>query len=153
MIFLYESAIIEANYLDIWKFITDVKLFDKLSSGLLKNIECKGSLNEIGSYVKLYHGQFNKTIFLKVVSFEMSSKKKCWSYALESIGSNHGNIPLLNQFNVFIINQKKSQISFLHKFSFNSDPKFRKEFEIKKKEIFIKLLKLIKESQKENNTK
>lgn len=148
---LYESSIIEANYLDIWKFITDVKIFPSVSSGLLKNIELKGPLNEIGSFVKFYDSKINKTVFLKVVSYDMSQQKKCWTFSLETIGTNITSIPKLTEFKIFIINHKKSQLSILHKFSFNSNQEYRKEFEINKKNIFIKLIKLIEESKKENN--
>ena len=53
-IIIYESCIINANYLQIWKLITDMKILSKLSLGITTNMEYKGSINEIGSFIKYF---------------------------------------------------------------------------------------------------
>lgn len=148
-IILYDSCIINENYLEIWNLISNLKNYSHLLSDYISNIEFKGTFNEIGSFIKFFNPKLKKTIFLKVIVYDISDKKKCWKYSLESIGTDIINVPMISEIKLVIINKEKVQISFLHKFSDNSDPEFIKEFDINKKDIFKRIIKIIEERQNE----
>ena len=149
-IIIYESCIINANYLQIWKLITDMKILSKLSLGITTNMEYKGSINEIGSFIKYFDTSLNKTVFLKITGYKISNQKKCWIFRLEAIGTNIVNIAKLIEVKLVIINSNKSQVSFIHVFPYNSEPEFIKEFSVNKKNMFNNIIKYIVQIKKKN---
>ena len=77
----------------------------------------------------------------------MPKKRKNWIYKLEAIGINVINIPIYIENKVTIIDENKTQLSLLHKFSYNTDQKFLKFFSINKKEIMKKYIKILENTK------
>ena len=145
-IILYESCIINQNHLKIWNNITDFKKLPQITSMSYKNIEYKGQINEVGSFIKYYDENLKKNIFLKIVGYEMSEQKKVSLCRLESIGSYNNNTAKMIEISIIKINNNKAQLSLLHKFSYNSSPDYIKQFEIKKREFLKQIIKYIEEN-------
>ena len=78
----------------------------------------------------------------------MPKKIKNWKYKLDSIGVNIKNLPIFIEIKVTIIDENKTQLSVLHKFSFDTDQKFIKFFSINKKEIMEKYVKYLENTNK-----
>jgi hypothetical protein len=149
-IILYDSCIINENYLKIWNFIVNLKNISHLFSDYMQNIEFKGPINEIGSFIKYFDTKLQKTVFLKIIVYDTSNQKKCWKFILETIGTDIANIPKISEIKLVIIDNNKAQISFLHKFAYNSDPEFVRKFDINKKDVFKKIVKNAIEGQNGN---
>ena len=149
-IILYDSCIINKNYLEIWGLISNLKNYSHLISDYMSNLEFKGSINAIGSFIKYFDTKLKKTVFLKIIVYDISNQKKCWTFTLEAIGTNIVNVPKISEIKLVIIDNNKVQISFLHKFDNNSDPEFIKNFDINKKDIFKRIIKNIEERQNED---
>ena len=145
-IILYESCIINQNHLKIWNIITDFKKLPQITSMSYKNIEYKGQINEVGSFIKYYDENLKKNIFFKIIGYEMSEEKKMSLCRLESIGSNNNNIAKIIEISIITINNNKSQLSLLNKFSYNSSSDYIKQFVIKKREFLKQLIKYIEEN-------
>ena len=142
----YESCIINKNNLYIWELITDIKTICNINSDFVTFIESKGATNEIGSFIKYFNKHLNKIIFLKVIEYDNSEKKKCWVYSLEAIGTDIVNVAKSVEYKIFIINKNKIQLSILHKFSYNSDLDYINKFNINKKKVFKKLIQFIEQN-------
>ena len=127
-----------------------MKILSKLSLGITINMEYKGSINEIGSFIKYFDTSLNKTVFLKITGYKISNQKKCWIFRLEAIGTNIVNIAKLIEVKLVIINTNKSQVSFIHVFPYNSEPEFIKEFSVNKKNMFNNIIKYIVQIKKKN---
>ena len=149
-IILYDSCIINENYLKIWNLISNLKNYSHLISDYMSNMEFKGPINEIGSFIKYFDTKLQKTVFLKIIVYDVSNQKKCWKFSLEAIGTDIVNVPKISEIKLFIIDDNKFQISFLHKFAYNSDPEFIKNFDINKKDIFKRIIKNVIEGKNEN---
>ena len=149
-IILYDSCIINENYLKIWNFIVNLKNISHLFSDYIQNIEFKGPINEIGSFIKFFDTKLQKTVFLKIIVYDTSNQKKCWKFILEAIGTDIANIPKITEIKLVIIDNNKVQISSIHKFAYNSDPEFIKKFDINKKGVFKRIVKYVIEGQNEN---
>ena len=145
-IILYESCIINKNHLKIWNIITDLKKLSQITSMSYKNIEYKGQINEVGSFIKYYDENLKKNIFLKIIGYEMSEQKKVSLFRLESIGSYNNNTAKIIEISIIKINNNKAQLSLLHKFSYISSPDYIKQFEIKKREFLKQIIKYIEEN-------
>ena len=131
----YGSTIINKNYLKVWKNLHDFKKINEIFPFPGTDMEFKGQINKVGSFIK-YRDEFSKQIiFLKVCTYDMSKDKKQWLMRFESIGTNLHNIPKKFEFKIIKINEDKTQISFLDRFPFDSNRNFLNEFEIKKKRI------------------
>lgn len=82
----YESCLINAYYKDIWKVVTNLEKFSEISPLIGTDFKCFGDHLKVGSFWK-----FNKEgniIYVKVIKVDMPSKKNCWTYHLETIGTN-----------------------------------------------------------------
>ena len=142
----YESCIINKNYLKVWEIITDIKKICDINSVFVTFLDSKGATNEIGSFIKYYNKNLKKIIFLKVIEYDNSEKKKCWVYGLESIGTDNLNVAKSVEYKIFIINDNKIQLSILHKFSYNSNLDYINKFNINKKESFKKIIQYIEQN-------
>ena len=143
---LYESCIINEYYLKIWNCLIDFKILHQIFPNTYKNIEYRGQINEIGSFIKFFDENLKKVIYFKVIGYQMSIQKKNWLCRLESIGSDNIDIPKIIEYKMRIINKNKSQLSTLYKFSYNSNPDYIKKFEINKKDALKKIIKYVKEN-------
>jgi len=143
---LYESCIINEYYLKIWNCLIDFKILHQIFPNIYKNIEYRGQINEIGSFIKFFDENLKKVIYYKVIGYQMSIQKKNWICRLESIGSDNIDIPKIIEYKMRIINKNKAQLSTLYKFSYNSNPDYIKKFEIIKKDVLKKIIKYVKEN-------
>ena len=143
----YESCIVNVNYLKVWEFITDLKKLSEIAPIIGSKIEYSGEKLKVGSFIKYYIDALGKTVFFKITGVEMAKKKFNWIYKLEAIGVNVKNIPIYIENKVTIIDENKTQLSLLHKFSYNTDQKFFKFFSINKKEIIKKYVKFLENTK------
>ena len=144
----YESCIINVNYFKVWEFIIDLKKLSKIAPVIGSKIEYSGEKLKVGSFLKFYNDTIDKIVFFKITKVEMPKKIKNWKYKLDSIGVNIKNLPIFIEIKVTIIDENKTQLSVLHKFSFDTDQKFIKFFSINKKEIMEKYVKYLENTNK-----
>ena len=148
----YESCIINKDHLKIWKLITDIKKLYEFNSDTIIFFESKGSINEIGSFIKYFNKNLKKFVFLKVIEYDNSEQKNCWTFCLEAIGTELVNVAKSIEFKIYKINNNKNQLSILHKFSYNSNPDYINQFNIKKKETFKKIIQYLEENSQNNES-
>ena len=122
-VILYESTIVNNYYKNIWQIIS-IKELSEITSDFVTNLEFKGSINEVGSFIKYYDKFLKKKIFLKVSEYDNSNSKKCWLFRLEAIGANINNIINVIEFKLIKINDFKTHISLLKKYSSKSDSNY-----------------------------
>jgi hypothetical protein len=132
----YESCIINANCHEVWDFITDLRNVSNLAPIIGTNLEIRGEPLQVGSFWKCYLNNCNKIVYLKIIKVEKNEKRNRWFYALETIGkylfsSQQHEI----EFCFTKINEEKTQLSFLHKYSITIDKKQLKILSINKKDI------------------
>ena len=144
----YESCIINVNYFKVWEFIIDLKKLSEIVPTIGSKIEYSGEKLKVGSFLKFYNDTIDKIVFFKITKVEMPKKIKNWKYKLDSIGVNIKNLPIFIEIKVTIIDENKTQLSVLHKFSFDTDQKFIKFFSINKKEIMEKYVKYLEKTNK-----
>ena len=144
----YESCIINVNYFKVWEFIIDLKKLSEIVPTIGSKIEYSGEKLKVGSFLKFYNDTIDKIVFFKITRVEMPKKIKNWKYKLDSIGVNIKNLPIFIEIKVTIIDENKTQLSVLHKFSFDTDQKFIKFFSINKKEIMEKYVKYLENTNK-----
>ena len=145
----YESSIINKNYLKVWKNLHDIKKLNELSPHSGEKMEFKGQINKVGSFIKFYDKNVKQIVFLKVTAYDMSEYKIQWLMRFETIGTKFNNIPIKTEFKIIRINENKTQLSFLHQFSYNTDKNFINEYEIKKKETIKKIKEYIENNDNE----
>jgi hypothetical protein len=143
----YESCIINANYLKVWEFITDLKKLSEIAPIIGSKIEYSGEKLKVGSFIKYYIDVLKKTVFFKITGVEMPKNMRNWIYKLESIGVNVKNVPIYIENKLTIIDENKTQLSLLHIFSYNTDQKFVDIFNINKKEIMKKYVKTLESTK------
>lgn len=136
----YESCIININYLKVWEFIIDLKKLCDIAPKIGSQIEYSGEKLKVGSFLKYYIKSMEKTVFYKIVGVEMPKKGKIWIHKLEAIGVNSKNIPIYIENKITFLDENKTQLSLLHKFSCDTDKKFLEYFSINKKEIMKKYI-------------
>ena len=143
----YESCIVNQNYKKIWNIISEFKTLSALSPLSMKDIQFKGPIDEVGSFIKLIFEdeKFKQTIFLKVVKYEKSEQKKVWLTRYESIGADKKNVERIFEYRITIINDNKVQLSYYHIFPSKTDKNMFDLFCIKKKEAIIKIKKFFEE--------
>ena len=135
----YESCIINENYIKLWKYLIDLNNMSELTSSFSTNLVSNGPINEVGTFIKFYDKNLKKVIFLKVIKYENSTNKKIWIFRLEKIGIENLNVPKIIEIKICIINNNKTQLSFMHKFSYDSNPNYISEFIINMKNILKKI--------------
>lgn len=133
----YESCIINSYFKDIWKIITNFVIFGEISPLIGTDIKCFGDHLKVGSFWKCKNGGI--VIYYKVIKVEMSNKRNCWSYYLETIGTNELIEKQELRFKVTKINNSKTFFSIeqIFKQYINTDRIKIKNNNIK--EIFEKL--------------
>ena len=105
-------------------------------------IEYKGPRMKIGTFIKYYFEELNITAFMRIVGIEMPKKKKTWIFRLETIGTYINSLPNYIECKVIIINEN-TQLSFLHKFPYNTSEEFINNFNTNKNETLKKYKKYI----------
>ena len=134
----YDSCIINQNYKIIWEFITDLKKVSEITPIIGSKIEYNGSIMKVGTFIKFFWEKLKLTTFIKVIGIEMPKKKKTWIYKLEYIGTYISPLPNYYECKVIIINNNKTHLSFMHRFPYNTNQEFIKDFNNKKRELLNK---------------
>ena len=146
---VFQSSIINKNYLKIWNYITNLKNLSNLFPGIIKNIEYKGPYNEIGTFVKFYHCISQNTIFLKLTEFSAPIKKNTYKCRYETIGTDIIKFPQIIEIQIAIITTSKAYISGFYSFDYKSDDKDINIFELHLKNVINKISKFIEENSEE----
>ena len=135
--FSYTSCIINQNYL---------KVFDIIA----KNIEFKGPIPEIGSYIKFYIEKFNNTVYLQVTKYKLPKKSKTCVWRLEAIGSYIVDVAKFIELKVIAINDNQCKFSMLHRFIYTTTKEFIENFRVNKKENIKKIKSLVENNKTDN---
>ena len=146
---VFQSCVINNNYLKVWNFITNLKNLSFLFPEVLKDVEYNGPFNEIGTFIKFYHCNSQKTIFLKIAEFSSSIKKNNLKCKFETIGTDIVNFPLIIEIQVTIISSTKTYVSGFYVFDCKSNDKIVNIFELNLKNIINKISRHIKENRQE----
>ena len=146
---VYQSCIINNNYLKVWNYIANLKNIAKIFPELLPNIEYNGPFNEIGTFIKFYHLNSKKTIFLKLTEFSSQCNKKAYKCRYETIGTEIINFPQVIEIQITIITPDKTYISGFYIFDHNSKDKDINIFELNLKNLINKISNYIKENNEE----
>lgn len=137
-LFIQESFIVNSDFENCWRNMTDLNFLSKLSSGIIgENFVFNGDKERVGTFGKCYIKNYNKYFFFRVKNISKRKKRNKWTYCLETFGANICLIRQEVEISVTKINNNKSQIAIFIKFRENIDKNF---LEYKK----IKLLELIK---------
>ena len=141
---IYESCIIKRNYLKVWEFLLDLKNMYKIADSTCEVVYNDSNLKE-GSFIKYYLDDIKMNVFMRIVQMKRLQKRKTWTIRLEVIRSKQQNLPIFIEYKITIIDNEKTQLSLLHKFSFNSNQDIINKYKIKIKEGIKKFKKYIEE--------
>ena len=147
-IIVYESCIIKRNFLKVWEFIIDFKKNSKIVDPNYNIIYENSNLKE-GSFIKYYLDKIKTSVFMRIIQIKKPQKRKYWWIRLETIGAKRQKIPKFIEIKIIIIDNEKTHLSLLYKFSSNSNEELINEYKIKIKEIIKKLKKYIEDQNKE----
>jgi hypothetical protein len=145
----YGSCIVSQNYKKVWSYLNDFKTINALIPIKIKDIEFNGSINKEGSFIKFLYENENikKSVYIKVVKYEISENKKTGLIRLDTIGTDIINMPKISEFKIIIINENKVQLSFNHIFPYNSEPYIFDQFKIKKLEGIKNIKKFLENNE------
>jgi hypothetical protein len=148
---LYESCIIKRNYLKVWENLLDLKNLYKITDSTCEVIYNDSILKE-GSFIKYYLGVIKMNVFMRIVQMKRTQKRKTWKICLELISAKQQNLPKYIEYKITIIDKEKTQLSLLHKFSFNSNQDIINKYKINIKEGLKKFKKYIEEQNEKEIT-
>ena len=148
---IYESCIIKRNYLKVWEFLLDLKKMYKIADSTCDVLYNNSNLKE-GSFIKYYLDDIKMNVFMRIVQMKRTQKRKTWTIRLEVIRSKQQNLPIFIEYKITIIDNEKTQLSLLHKFSFNSSQDIVNKYKIKIKEGIKKFKKYIEEQNEKEIT-
>lgn len=148
---IYESCIINKNYLKVWNFVINIKNIEALCPELLKNSEYNGPNNELGTFLKFYNQKLKKTCFMKLVEFSSPSKKTTCKCRYQTVGTDIINMPKSIEIQVTIISPNKTYVSGFYTFENQLSKETIKSFEINLKNIINKIKEYIKNNDEEFN--
>ena len=147
----YESCIIKKNYLKVWEFISDFQKVCKLNNSEKYIYYSAPNLKE-GTFIKFYDDELKMNVFFKIKEIKCPKKKKSWWIKLEAISSRIDRLPKYIEYKITIIDKEKTQLSLLHKFSFNSNQDIINKYKINIKEGLKKFKKYIEEQNEKEIT-
>ena len=139
----FNMLLSKSKYLQNMKNDIISKKMSEITPNIGTKIEYKGPRMKIGTFIKYYFEQLNITAFMRIVGIEMPKKKKTWIFRLETIGTYINSLPNYIECKVIIINENKTQLSFLHKFPYNTSEEFINYFNTNKNETLKKYKKYI----------
>ena len=146
---VFHSCIINNNYLKVWNFIINFKNLSNLFPEIMKNVEYNGPYNEIGTFVKFYHCDSRKTIFLKITELTSPHKKNTYKCRYETIGTDIINFPLVIEIQIIIITPFKTYVSGFYSFDYKSNDKNVNIYELNLKNLINKISTYIKDNSEE----
>ena len=144
-VFIYESCIINSNYLNIWNFILDFKKNTKIGVNYLVDLEYNTPGIKEGTFVKFFLNDLKIKIFMKVKEIKNLKKEKTWKIKLETICANIENLPKTVEYKIIIINNNKTQLSSLQIFKNNTNKEFLKKVSFIQKELLKNFKKYFEE--------
>jgi hypothetical protein len=147
---LYESCIINKNFIKVWEFISDLQKVCSLTTMDVKKIEFNEPSMKEGSFLKFFLENLKLFVFMKIVNIKTPKNKNCWCLTIETIGTKIDKLPKNIEFKIKKINNNQTQLSILHRFKYNMNKNFIKIFKINKQNNLKKYKKYIEE---ENDNK
>lgn len=135
----YESCVINLNYKEIWKIVTNLKILNEITSLIGENVKCLGNHLKVGAFWKFMKD--NNVAYVKVIKVEMPKKKNSWTYCLETIGTNESIIKYELHLKLIKINNTKTHFSIEQIFKQNIKADYLKLKSQNKKEMLDKLKK------------
>ena len=148
---IYESCIIKKNYLKVWEFILDFKKMYKIAESSA-DVEYHDPIIKEGSFIKYYVDEIKMNVFMRIIQIKRTQKRKTWYIRLEIVGVKQQNLPKFIEYKITIIDNEKTQLSLLHKFSFNSNQDILNKYKIKIKEGIKKFKKYLEEQNEKEIT-
>ena len=115
-IILYDSCIINSNYLKVWNLILDFKKIAQIGTDFIYDMEYSTTEIKEGTFFKFFLNDLKIKIFIKVKEIKAHKKAKTWILKLEIINSNDKFLPKIIELKIIIINNNKTQLSILHIF-------------------------------------
>lgn len=112
-IYEYESSIIKAPIEKIWTYITHQKGLNKMFS--IENVQFSGPMDQVGTVISWMFVKENIEGKCEIKVYDNDPKMKEWRYCIIPLGG-----PLQNQevvFSLIRLNEKKTFLSFSHKFN------------------------------------
>lgn len=146
---IFQSCIVSNNYLKVWNFIVNIKNISHLFPEIMTNIEYNGPFNEVGTFLKFYHCNLKKVIFLKITEFSTDRKKKTYNCRFETIGTDIIEFPKTIEIQATIITPIKTYISAFYCFDNKANASNINNYEINLKNIIKKIFEYIKEKPDE----
>ena len=141
----YQSCIINSNYMNVWKLVTNLKKMSEITPSIGSNMEYNGSSLKVGTFIKYLFPALNIVCFMKITEIKKPKKRKILIYNLQTIGCYISSLPKYIEYKVAIINDNKTHLSVLHKFPNNTNQEFIEIFNINKKEALIKYKQFLEE--------
>lgn len=138
-LFNSESIIVNKNMNDSWNIITDFQKISDFNPKLGQNFIFKGDKYKQGSFVKCFHPETKKYIFMTVKLVEKKINKNLWIYALETFGADIKYKKQEIQIRINRINDNKTQISLINIFKQVLTREYIENFRKKKNEIMKKI--------------
>ena len=148
---IYESCIIKKNYLKVWEFISNFKKMYKIAESSA-DVEYHEPILKEGSFIKYYVIELKMNVFMRIIEIKRPQKRKTWSIRLEVVRSKQQNLPIFIEYKITIIDNEKTQLSLLHKFSFDSSQDIFNNYKFKIKEGMKKFKKYLEEQNEEEIT-
>jgi hypothetical protein len=148
---LYESCIINKNFIKVWEFISDLQKVCSLTTMDVKKIEFNEPNMKEGSFLKFFLENLKLFVFMKIVNIKTPKNKNCWCLTIETIGTKIDKFPKNIEFKIKKINNNQTQLSILHRFKYNMNKNFIKIFKINKQNNLKKYKKYIEEENDSKN--
>lgn len=148
---IYESFIINKNYLKVWNYVANLKNLESLCPELIKNIVYNGSHTDVGTFVKFYHQKLQKTCFMKLVEFFAPSKKTTLKCKYQTVGTNIIDLPNSIEIQVTIIAPNKTYVSGFYSFENQLSEETINGFEINLKNMINKIKEYINDNDEKFN--
>jgi hypothetical protein len=90
---LYESCIINKNFIKVWEFISDLQKVCSLTTMDVKKIEFNEPNMKEGSFLKFFLENLKLFVFMKIVNIKTPKNKNCWCLTIETIGTKIDKFP------------------------------------------------------------
>ena len=145
---IYESFVVNLNYLKIWNFIHNLKNTLIICPEYLRFVEYNGPSDEIGTFVKVKYFDIERTIFLKIVEYITPRKRKTYKIRFEAVGTDLANIPQIIEMQLNIIDENKTYLSFFYNFGNKNNNQIVNLFEINLKKVINKISEYFKANVK-----
>ena len=132
-----------------YKLINDLPKLCSLTTMNVKKIEFNEPSMKEGSFLKFYLEDLKIFVFMKIVNIDTPINKKYGCLRLETIGTKIDKLPINIEYKIKKINNNQTQISIMHRFRYDMNKNFIKNFRINKQNS-LKKYKIYIEEKNEN---